>query len=515
MIDVAATKQILADDHLIESMVNVWQVLNPGRKHPANPLIVADRPWEGRVVYVYGTALHDPSAQGKGRFRIWYVGHMDHWGGKDRPGPLFAHSEDGICWEKPNLGVVNLNGHAKNNALWANNRGGWHQIMGFAYDPDDPDPARRYKALAFLGADEPESERPGYGAYFSPDGISWHPHENNPVFKYDHISVCEVGMAIYNEQSACPRKDHPLDRFRYYGSVKYSSFLCTPVNDRSFGYMRRAAGIMTSNDFIQWSPNHLVLQPDEIDDFLCRQRVMQASSVLRRNRPEEHRAEFYGLGLMPYGDVLLGFLWVFNASGSIEETGGNQDGPIHVQLTGTRDLRSWKRLGQRMPLLSPGEPGEWDCGNIYTCNRPIIVGDEIWLYYAGFNQGHGSDEDLAGSIGLATWRLDGFVSIDANRSTGTLTTKPLKFSGESLLINAVTQGGEIVVELCDASGRPIPGFEAESCVPFRGDSIGHEVAWKNSASLRELADTPVKLKFHMSSAKLYSFRFSSAGSEQT
>ena len=428
-------------------------------------------------------------------------------GRKEHAGLLFAHSEDGVHWEKPILGVAMLDGSTENNALWVNQSRGWHQMIGLSHDPDEADPTRRYKALAFLGADEPKSVRSGYGAYFSPDGIRWHPYEENPVFKYDHVSVCEVATTVYNEQSAHPRPAHPLDGYRYYGSVKYSSHMCPPIEDRSFGYMRRAAGIMTSNDFVHWSPNHLVLQPDEIDDFLCRQRVMAASPVLRRNRPEQHRAEFYGMGLMPCGDILLGFLWVFDSSGSIREDGGNQAGPVHVQLTGTRDLRRWKRLGERMPLLSPGPPGAWDCGSIYTCNRPIVVGDEIYLYYAGLNQGHGYEPDVVGSIGLATWRLDGFVSINANSVTGRLTTKPLKFAGDRLVLNAESTGGEIVVELLDDSGRPIPGFEAEHCVPFRGDSIRHEVVWKRDSRLADLVDKPVKLRFHMRSARLYSFTF--------
>ena len=507
MTDIGTTKQIFADDELIESMVHLYQVLNPGRKHGANPLIVADRPWEGRVVYVYGTALHDPRARGKERFRLWYVTSADEWGEGDQPGLLFAHSEDGVSWEKPNLGIANLNGRSDNNALWTNNLRAWHQVMGLSYAADDPDETRRYKALAYLGANKPKNIRLGYGAYFSPDGVHWRPYENNPVFKYDHVSVCEVATTIYNEQPACQRPGQPLDRFRYYGSVKYSSFMCQPIHDRSFGYMRRAAGIMTSDDFIHWSPNHLVLQPDELDDFLCRQRIMRASPVLRRNRPEEHRAEFYGMGLMPQGDILLGFLWVFDASGSIEETGGNQDGPVHVQLTGTRDLKRWKRLGERMPLISPGEPGQWDCGSIYTCNHPIIVGDEIWMYYAGLNQGHGGREDSVGSIGLATWRLDGFVSINANRTTGILTTRPVKFSGDRLVINGEVLGGKIVVELLHPSGRVISGFEAKNCRPMRRDSIRHKVAWKGRKSLADLAGKRVKLRFYMNSARLYSFTF--------
>ena len=508
MIEIGTTKQIFADDGLIDSMVHVFRTLNPGRKHPANPLIVADKPWEEtKTIYLYGTALHEPQARGTDRFRIWYCSNLLEYGSADHAGLLFAHSEDGIRWEKPELGVADLNGCAGNNAVFVNNSRQWVSTDGLSWDVDETDPARRYKLLGFIGVDEPESARPGYGAFFSPDGIHWTPYENNPVLPYDHLSVCEVATTIYNEQSANPRKDHPLDRHRYYGSVKYSSWMCQPIHDRSFKYVRRSAGIMTSNDFIRWSPNHLVLQPDEIDDFLSRQRIMTAAPVLRRNRPEEHRAEFYGMPLMPYGDILLGFLWVFDACGSVREDGGNQDGPVHVQLVGTRDLRRWDRLGERMPLLAPGAPGEWDCGSIYTVNKPSVVGDEIWLYYSGRDQGHKAETDAVGSIGLATWRLDGFVSINANAHTGTLTTKPLTFSGDRLLVNAEVNGGEIVAELLDEEHRPIKGFQASDCAAFKGDSVRHEMTWTGDGDLTALSGRPVKLRFHMSHARLYSFGF--------
>ena len=52
-------------------------------------------------------------------------------------------------------------------------------------------------------------------------------------------------------------------------------------------------------------------------------------------------------------------------------------------------------------LISPGAPDEWDGGSIYTCNRPILVGDEIWLYCSGSSPGHHGDQDTLESIGLA------------------------------------------------------------------------------------------------------------------
>jgi hypothetical protein len=284
--------------------------------------------------------------------------------------------------------------------------------------------------------------------------------------------------------------------------------MCPPVSNDFYGQMRRAAGLMTSNDFVHWSPNHLILQPDELDDCLARQRIMNASPILRYSQPQGHRAEFYEMGLLPYGDVLLGFLWVFDPTGGSPKK-DVQDGPVHLQLVGTRDLVRWNRLGERMPLLSPGDVGQWDGGVIYPCNRPLMVGNEIWLYYGGCNQGHGTDRETTGAIGLATWRRDGFVSINANRHPGTLTTKPFSFSGMELSLNyQALSGGSVRVEILDERGQPLPGFSLDDCHPLNGDDVGQVVSWNAGATPEALADRPIRLRFVLTAARLYSFQCS-------
>ena len=55
-----------------------------------------------------------------------------------------------------------------------------------------------------------------------------------------------------------------------------------------------------------------------------------------------------------------------------------------------------------MPLHAAGDPGEWDCGAIYACNFPIVVGDEMRSYYGGSTRGHRGDDDVKTFIRLAT-----------------------------------------------------------------------------------------------------------------
>src|SRR5687767_9214228 len=80
-------------------------------------------------------------------------------------------------------------------------------------------------------------------------------------------------------------------------------------------------------------------------------------------------------------------------------------------------------------------------------------------------------------VGLATLRLDGFVSVEA-REAGTLTTRPLVFLGDTLVVNANAAGGSLRVEALDGAGKPIAGFGADDCEPITTDSVRHVVAWK-------------------------------------
>ena len=97
---------------LVEGAV---QQLIPGELHPANP-VLRPRPgeWDGTRCKVYGAVLVDPA---DGLFKMWYSG------GTDTPDSIrrecgsarnvgFAISEDGIHWERPNLGIIEYNGRS-------------------------------------------------------------------------------------------------------------------------------------------------------------------------------------------------------------------------------------------------------------------------------------------------------------------------------------------------------------------------------------------------------------------
>jgi len=199
-----------------------------------------------------------------------------------------------------------------------------------------------------------------------------------------------------------------------------------------------------------------------------------------------------------------------------------------VQLAVSRDLVHWERPF-RTPVIAIGEDlNEWDCGYQVTAAQAIRVGDEIRLYYGGANFTHGAPAvnlpeeydksngrggSYSSAIGLVTWPLDRFVSVDASVEGGTLTTIPFRFSGDRLVINASAKSqGHVVVELCDAAGRRLPDFPLSH--PFSGDELRHTVSFGTKKDLSALADQPISLKFHLKSASLYSFALRKEGEEK-
>ncbi|MGB9619615.1 MAG: hypothetical protein ACPL7K_04305, partial [Armatimonadota bacterium] len=127
---------------------------------------------------------------------------------------------------------------------------------------------------------------------------------------------------------------------------------------------------------------------------------------------------------------------------------------------------------------------------------------EISLYYLERNY------DPTHCISRCTIRTDGFVSIYAGAKPGTMTTKPLRFQGRELVINySTSSAGGIRVEIQDASGKPVPGYALADCPVIYGDELERTVKWTGGSDLSTLSGKPVRLKFELTDADLYSIRF--------
>ena len=93
VIPIDVGRQLFVDDFLIEK-TDLRRGYHRPEMYPGNPVLKGDRPWEaGRAMPFSHGAFYDPRDR---VFKIWYGG-----GG----GTLYATSQDGVHWEKPELDV--------------------------------------------------------------------------------------------------------------------------------------------------------------------------------------------------------------------------------------------------------------------------------------------------------------------------------------------------------------------------------------------------------------------------
>lgn len=477
---VGGKTQLFVDSLLVRSAEKVSFRLHPGRKHPANPLLKADQPWEGWRISLYGNVLYDAPLK---KFRLWYTTDVS----EDFPNfaVAYAESDDGIRWAKPLVGTIDsARGGRQHNCVLNESH-----LPSVMKDDRDADPQRRYKMIACVHKAKPEG---GPHAFVSPDGLNWRRVSKEPICRSN-----DVITAYYDEE-----------RQLYVAFPKHS----TAVR----GEVRRCFAMSTSKDFVTWTVPRYVFTPDLRDDAGSLARIEEVRAQLDvPDDPALMRTEFYGIGVHPAESCTLAFPWVFTINNNARY--GNHEGPSEIQLASTRDLETWERPF-RTPIVPHGGPGEWDCGFLASQSRALRVGDEIRLYYDGANYTHGTPciyrEEGTGrgtkytcSIGLATWQLDRFVSVDGPAEAGTLTTVPVIFTGQRLEVNADASGPDarLTVELLDAAGRPLAGFTASD--PIITDSLRHTVKWDGRSDVSTLAGKPVVLRFTLRLASLFSFAF--------
>ncbi|MDE0199898.1 MAG: hypothetical protein OXK78_16950 [Caldilineaceae bacterium] len=498
-LEIGSEPQLFVDDTVIGAKHGVVRTLHPARKLE-EPVLRPDRPWEGRRVYIYGSVYYDDEAQ---LYRMWYITRLGQGQQPRAPGlrgrtgdiVLYAESADGVHWEKPSLGRHEFDGSRENNILF------FDKHSPTVIVDADALPEYRFKMAAWNW----DQDASGYWIAHSADGLNWREYDVNPILMRDEI-LESVTVARH------PRTGEYFAFHRLWGEVR--------------GHVRRLVAVATSRDFITWTSHGVCLVPDELDDAWA--------------EDPGQRAEFYGMSGFVYGGQFLGFLPVFDvikdargesgmpasvaADGSkglhapavISESGAEidqapWDGPIAAQLVHSRDGLSWHRFEDRSPIIPRGEPGSFDAGCILcSADRPLIRGDEVWHYYTAVSTMHGGPmPPKTISIGLAKWRLDGFVSLDAGHFGGVVETVPLQLSGEGLEVNVDAGDGSLAVEVLSAACEPLPGFTRVDCQAIDTDGVRQTVRWSGDARLP--IGQPLRLRFHLQDAELYSFRIREAG----
>jgi len=469
-VEIGSRLELMVDRFLIDSIKGARRKLH--HPTPQEVALARNKPWEGNVSG-YTTVFRDGDL-----YRMYYRGtHTIYTQGKvsspHREVVCYAESKDGIRWKRPNLGLVEFDGSKQNNILWDGI--GSHCFTPFRdANPDCPAEAK-YKAIS---RGRPQGKK-GLYIFQSADGIHWSLIREKPV----------ITTGVFDSQNLA-----------FWDSLRgeYRAYL----RDFRDG---RDIRTCTSQEFVDWTePVFLEYAPRRV-------------------------SQLYTNGVLPYyraPHIFLGFPTRYVDYGWAESTkqlpqrkfrelvasSSRRSGTAFTDgmLMSSRDGRQFDIWPES--FLRPGiqRPGSWFYGDNYqnwglveTKSKLAGAPRELSIYVS--EAGRQRDGNR---LRRYTLRIDGFVSVNAPMSGGELVTKPLKFEGSALVLNLATSAaGSIRVEIQDAKGKPLPGFSLADCPEVFGDAIERTVSWKNGSDVAGLAGKPVRLRFVLKDADLYSFRF--------
>ena len=439
-------RQLFLDDHGVAGIENLRRTLHRPKKRGA----VIRSPSLSKSLQIRSAPAWDVEAQ---LYKLWVLTAADP----------FWQSKDGLHWTpgpKPNLRTLQV-----------------------VYDPLDPDPARRFKTALT-----------NQGFAVSPDGITW-----------TKIDIPKI-----------PSSDEANFTF----DAKDGLYIYTVKRGGKFG---RSVAMATSRDFKTWQDFGLVFGADEKDQELGVRNIKSrlADPTLLQpfhNDPSVYNVDVYNMGVFRYEGVYLGLPAMFHSTGPVPNY-PNTDGFHLIQLVSSRDLKNWKRLGDRETFIGPSrlDSGAYDLTQILPPSAPLVRGDELWFYYTGLkyrasfnyvgkypNGEHfrkpGLDPD-GGAICLAILRRDGFISLDAGKTEGSVVTKPFRLPASKMFVNAAARDGQVRVEMLNPKGDVL----ARS-LPLSGDHPRGEVKWEQG-DIDKLLGQDVSLRFRLRNGSLYSYWF--------
>lgn len=451
---IGSRRELFVDSLLIEKLDGVRLKLHEPR--PAGVAVTYDGPADARFCF-YTTVIKDGDT-----YRMYYRGHPgDDWTDSVT---CYAESTDGKTWTKPELGLVEVHGTRRNNAILP---------TGEAFGPFlDGRPG--------IAADERfkgnMNARGGQMGYVSGDGIHWRKLQ-------DELLLRSTLPNHFDSQNVM-----------FWSEVEQ----CYLVYARHMVGGRRATARATSDDFLHWS-----------DFTLMTYRDTQSTT------PSQH---LYTNQTQPYfraPHIYIALPGRFQAGRRVLTDEQAEAVGVHSGGGGVRDVADGvfltSRAGStlydftfRESFVRPGIGlRNWTSRNNYPACGVVPTGPHEMSIYV---QRHYGQETAF--LERMTLRTDGFVSVHAPFKGGEVVTRPITFSGTQLVLNCSTSAaGSLRAEIQDAAGRPLPGFALADCPAIIGDDIDRVVQWTGGSDLSPLAGKPVRLRFELKDADLYSLQF--------
>lgn len=462
VIDIGSRRELFVDHYLIGKLDNVRLVLN--RPRDEGITLKFDKPWEG-LFCGYVTIIKNGDL-----YQAYYRGRPTSGpdGGSDEV-YCYAESGDGIQWTKPQLDLFEVGGHAKNNVVLAGAAPVTHNFCPMLDTRAGVPAEQRYKAIG-------GTMESGLIAMSSPDGIHWKKMRDEAVLSKEMVPY----KYMFDSQNLA------------FWSAEEEKYLCY---FRVFeGGIRRICR-STSDDFLNWSEPVLM--------------------EYRHNGGEAPVEHLYTNQTHPYfraPHLYLSIAARFMPGRQV--LSDEQAKAINV------DPKYFKDTSDAILMTSRGG-GIYDRTFLSGFIRPAI-GSQNWVSrtnYPALNVVQTGvaemsvylNQDYAqptSHLHRYSMRLDGFASAQAAYAGGELITKPITFTGRELAINFGTSAaGRIQVEIQDAAGKAIPGFSLDKSKMQIGNEIERIVTWESGSDLSSLCGKPVRVRFVMKDADLYSFKF--------
>ena len=455
-------RQLFVDDFLIED-TTMSRTFHKAVYHSANPVLAPEHEWEvyddvatrtrhsgnpAAMVFSDGV-FFDPIDR---KFKLWYMGGYGRF-------TCFAESNDGISWNKPILDVrrgtniVHL--HPRDSTtVWL--------------DQYESNPAQRFKMALWHDHSLVLSQ--------SPDGIHWTdlgrtgPAGDRSTFFYNPFRrVWCFGVRA--------------DQFDMSLSGRYRRYFETQDFSAARGWSGGAP--------VAW------VKADSRDV----------------GRPGlASRPELYNLDCVGYESLLLGLFTIWRGEPLFREKINE------IEIGFSRDGFHWDRPDRSTFLGVSQTEGAWNWANVQSAGGCcLVVGDQLYFYVSGRQGRPRTAEPGVCTTGLAMLRRDGFASMDwlpggnaivrgrpKDVSAGVLTTRPLRFTGRHLFVNADLQQGELRVEVLDRAGSVLEKLTSDACMPVSGNGTSLAVRW-SGADLGAVAGRDVRLRFTMTHGRLYAF----------
>ncbi len=513
-------REVLWDDYLIEKDETTAQ-LRMNKAQKKDIVYVFDKPWEksvsyahmikiGDEYYMYYIAIYPASAEDK----IDTSNDINKETFAAVKTVCLMKGKDPMKLERVNVGKYAFNGSYDNNIILKRNKTGdfeeeFDNIFVFVDENPDCPPEEKIKAVA-QNADrsKPFPAFRELWSYVSADGINFKLNKKisggddyfGGLFDSHNIVFYDTDAKVYK---AFVRGLH-LD----WGTPKEANetgYMTKAMEKDLAGFGIRDVRYMESKDFVTWSVPKRLTYNDEYDYQLYTNHIqkykraphMYIGIPTRYIERKEWTPNYDQIG-GPVNAAARRIKWERNPREGLAVT--------DAIFMCSRDGLSWNRFHDSFFGGEPETVNNWSYGDGYLAYNIL----EFDSKYAGAEPidillVKGFDEEGHRTLVRYDVRKDGFASYHSGFEISTLTTKPIIFEGNELSINfATSPAGFVYVDILDESGKPIDGYRS---IEHFGNTIDRTVCFPDGRDLSKLSGKPVRLKFTMRSADIYSFIF--------